>query len=268
MENLKFAFPEKTEKELEAISRSFYRKFCDNWFEMLKIMSLTKRQAAQKITYDYSVLETLYKTGKAVQGFTGHFMNWEYVNVTVPNNQPYPFLGVYIPISSPIFERLIHYLRCRFGTVMLKAGKMNEEMEAWDGRQYLIGLGADQSPSNPQFAYWMYFMNRPTGFIQKPWKKARELNDPIVYMRIHRGKRGYYHFEILLFEMEPARFSEAELAIKYKNMLEADIRSNPDNYLWSHRRWKLKWKEEYAHLWIDEKPMPYLFGKEEKRPLA
>src|SRR5690349_14647603 len=77
LENLRHAFPEKTMQELEAIRRSYYHKFCDNWVEMLKIMSITKRQADKRITYDYSVLEKLYKTGKPVQGFSGHFMNWE-----------------------------------------------------------------------------------------------------------------------------------------------------------------------------------------------
>ena len=159
-------------------------------------------------------------------------------------------------MTNKIFEKLIRHLRRRFGTVLLRAGNMKEDMKPWENRQYMIGVAADQSPSNPQNSYWQYFLNRPAGFIKKPWEKARELNEPIVYLKIYRPRRGYYHFELTLLEMQPALLSEAELAIKYKKLLEADINRMPDNYLWSHRRWKLPWKEAYNHLWIDEKPLP------------
>lgn len=263
LQNLANAFPEKSQAELQAIHKSFYRNFCDVWIEMLKTMSMSKRQADKRITYDYAVLEKLYKTGHSVQGYGGHFMNWEYARVTLPIHQPYKFLAPYIPITSKAFEKVIFYMRSRFGAVMLKAGNMKNEMETWKDAQYLILLGADQSPANPSNAHWLYFMNRPTGFVQKPWEKARLLNYPTVYIRVKRLKRGYYHFEAELFEMEPALLSEEALAFKYKNMLEADILTYPDNYLWTHRRWKHVWKNDYQHLWIDKELMP-----EEKANIA
>ena len=256
MQNLRSAFPNKREEELKKISISFYKNFCDVWIEMLKTMSISKRQIDKRLTYDYGILEALYKSGKSVQAYGGHFMNWEYANFTLPVHQPYTFLGVYMPLANQVFERIIFYMRSRFGSKMLKAGKMKLEMEAWKDRQYLIVLGADQSPASPLHAHWLYFMNRPAGFVQRPWQKARELNQPTVYLRVSKLKRGYYHFEAELFEMEPALLSEEALALKYKNMLEADILKYPDNYLWTHRRWKLGWKKEYSHLWIDEKQPP------------
>jgi len=46
---------------------------------------------------------------------------------------------------------------------------------------------------------------------------------------------------------------EGELTRQYVRYLEAVIRRNPDMWLWSHRRWKHAWKEEYADWWVDGK---------------
>jgi KDO2-lipid IV(A) lauroyltransferase len=256
MDNLRHAFPEKTEKELKSICRAFYRNFMDTWLEMLKILSISKKTALKRISHNYEVIEELYKTGKSIQAYGGHFMNWEYVTISLPPNQPYTVLAVYMPISNAIMERLLLKLRSRFGIVMLKAGNMKIEMEAWKDRQYLLALGADQSPGHPESAVWLSYMNRPTGFVKSPWKQACLLNHPTIFYTITRKKRGYYHFEAELFEAEPARFTEAEMAQKYARRMEEEIKRTPDNYLWTHRRWKHEWKPEYAALWVDEKPMP------------
>jgi hypothetical protein len=38
--------------------------------------------------------------------------------------------------------------------------------------------------------------------------------------------------------------------------LEANIRLQPELYLWSHRRWKHEWKAGYAPLWVGADALP------------
>ena len=255
MENLRNAFPLKNKKELNSISRQFYRNFCDTWVEMLKILSISKKQVARRINYDYKILEKLYKTGIPVQAFAGHFMNWEFANISVAINQPYPFLGIYMPIPNKLLSRLVHHLRSRFGTILLKAGNVKMEMEGWEGKPYVLGVAADQSPSNTLEAYWLNFMNQPSGFIKKPWAKVKSLGHAAVYMKMIRVKRGYYRFEAVPIVEDTSLVSGEELMLRYRDLLEEDINRYPDNYLWTHRRWKKKWKEEYGPLWIDKEPL-------------
>lgn len=252
MENLRNAFPGKSNRELEAISRKFYRNFCDTWFEMLKILSISKKEIARRVAFDYDVIHELYQKGIPVQAFGGHFMNWEYANVSVALNQPYPFLGIYMPIKSRVLNRLIRHLRSRFGTILLEAGQVKKDMEGWNNKLYIIGIAADQSPSNTLEAFWLHFMHQPSGFIKKPWEKIIELKHAVVYMKMSRTKRGHYYFEAVNMLQESPVTSAAELVIRYRDLLEADIHKNPDNYLWTHRRWKKKWKDEYSKLWIDK----------------
>jgi KDO2-lipid IV(A) lauroyltransferase len=47
---------------------------------------------------------------------------------------------------------------------------------------------------------------------------------------------------------DPASLAPGELTLKYIQFLEKCIRERPDNYLWSHRRWKHEYKDEFSNL--------------------
>src|SRR5689334_823577 len=64
LENLRVAFPEKTEQERAAIARRFYRRFTDNWLETLKLMSISKKGLARRFTADMGALDQVYATGR------------------------------------------------------------------------------------------------------------------------------------------------------------------------------------------------------------
>jgi KDO2-lipid IV(A) lauroyltransferase len=97
----------------------------------------------------------------------------------------------------------------------------------------------------------MNFFGKRTPFIPGPERGARAGNIPVVFASIYKVKRGYYRFELTLISKNPAELPAGELSRKYRDFLENFIREHPDNWLWTHRRWKHEWKEEYAGLWID-----------------
>jgi KDO2-lipid IV(A) lauroyltransferase len=102
---------------------------------------------------DTSLLQKLYEQGRIVQPMGGHMFNWELLNMTIPANQPFPFLAVYMPLSGKAIDRLIYKIRRRFGTVLINTTRVKEQMQPWLGRQYIIVLGADQRPSIPKAAF-------------------------------------------------------------------------------------------------------------------
>src|SRR3954466_14503545 len=73
MENLEYAFPEKTEAERKKIAKKFYRNFLDNWIETIKLISISKRALNKRVTGNFDVFHQLYSTGKAIQVNLGHF---------------------------------------------------------------------------------------------------------------------------------------------------------------------------------------------------
>lgn len=126
----------------------------------------------------------------------------------------------------------------------------------WRKKQFLIALGADQNPPHPQSAYWLNFMNRPTGFLVGPEKFARVQKTPVVMMTTTRPKRGHYHFDYFLLADDPEILPEGELIRRYVKHLEDNICLQPEIYLWSHRRWKHDWKPEYKKQWVDTATLP------------
>lgn len=253
--NLKNAFPEKTDNERKEIARKFYRNFCDNWIETIKLLSISKKAMNKRISGNFEVFEQLHQTGQSVQANLGHFFNWEIMTLHAGINQPYTFLTVYLPQSNKIMNRLIQHLRSRWGNPQIPSTEMARSIMPWRKKQFLIALGADQSPL-PENAYWLYFMNQPTGFAKGPEKNARALNLAVVMLTTTRKKRGHYHFDYFLLSDQPKALPDGELMRKYVMHLEENIRLQPELYLWSHRRWKHSWKQEYKSMWVDEKAPP------------
>jgi KDO2-lipid IV(A) lauroyltransferase len=256
MDNLLQAFPEKIEKERKTIAKKFYRNFTDNWIETIKLLSISKTALNKRVSSNVDVFHQLHKQGRSVQLNLGHFFNWEYMTLYTGINQPYTFLTVYLPQSSKITNRLFLHLRSRWGNPQLPATDMARAIIPWRKKQHLLALGADQSPPLGEFAYWLYFLNRPTAFLKGPEKFARLQQVPVVMMTTTKPKRGHYHFEYFLLADHPKDMKEGELMRRYAKHLEANIKLQPEIYLWSHKRWKRQWKPEYKDLWVDDRPMP------------
>ena len=258
MHNLSLAFPEKTIAERKAIARRFYRRFTDNWIESLKLLSISEKKLAKRITTDLEALDTVYATGRNVHFLMGHQFNWEWANAGIPPRTGFKTLVAYSPITNKIIDRLFLYLRQRFGATMLPYNDMARAMLPYRRTQYLLALVADQNPHNPKKSYWLNFLGQPTAFVQGPEKGARLGNIPVVYLSFNRPHRGHYHLQTTLVDMNPGSSSEGELTRKYVALLEENIRLHPELYLWSHKRWKHNWSEAFEKLWIDKTGKPSL----------
>lgn len=254
MDNLLIAFPEKTEAERVRIAKKFYHNFIDSFIEVIKLVSASDAFLQKRFTIDASELEAIYKSGKSCQLHMGHTFNWEWGHLVLTELTKYQILVVYMPITNQVFEKLFYKLRTRSGNVFLPANNMKEAISPYLQRQYLLGLVADQNPSNPQSSYWVNFFGRPTPFVSGPEKGARASNMPVVFGSIVKPKRGYYHATLTVGALDPSQLAEGELTRIYVRYLETVIRDNPDMWLWSHRRWKHGWKDEYAAKWVDECP--------------
>ena len=243
LQNLAIAFPEKTEAERIKIARRFYRAFIDNWLEAVKLLSMSKRTLRKRFKMDYGPLPELYAKGKSCHVHLGHQFNWEWANVAFGQNGQFTLLGVYQPISNKAIDRLFKYFRKKSGTILLSARNMRQEMLPYRHTQYIMGLVADQNPSDPKKAYWHMFFSKMAPFVKGPEKNARLHNIPVVFARFEKLKRGYYNCVLELVEENPADTPEGELTTKFVRYLEDNIRRQPENWLWSHRRWKHDWEK-------------------------
>ncbi len=248
--NLKQAFPEKSDAAREAIAREFYKSFINSFIETLKFISLSDNDFAKRFTGNFELLNQLYATGQNVQLHSGHFFNWEYANWAFSRNMTYPYVCVYLEISNKAFDKLMLQLRSRYNAIMVSTYTFKTKFHQIAKGRYALGLAADQN-ANPTQGYWLNFFGRLTPFVAGPEKSARINNTAIVYLNYYKVKRGYYHVDAELVTTEPKSYGRGELTKHYVRYLEDCIRKRPANYLWSHRRWKWEYKDEYRKNLLD-----------------
>lgn len=246
MQNLLIAFPQKTEAERIRIAKNFYHKFIDSFIETLKLLSASDSFFTKRLTGNWDVIDRFYDEGRSVQLHMGHNFNWEWGNVVLSQKVRYQIVGVYMPISNKALNRIFKKLRSRSGTVMLDAHKMAAEFLPFKGTQYCLGLVADQSPARLHKARWFEFFDKKSAFTIGPAKNAILNNTVVVFGFIERPRRGYYNVNFSVASAHPLESTENELTKKFVDYLEQIIIKNPDMWLWSHRRWKHEWKEEYG----------------------
>jgi KDO2-lipid IV(A) lauroyltransferase len=239
--NLKMAFPELGNKELNQLVRLSYKNLMDVIVESFKAFTMTRRQIINRHKIlNPELIVTYFESGRSVISLPGHYGNWEWGSLSPALQLNYPIVTFYKPLSNPWADRFIKWNRARYGTIL---ASIYRTTETFSERKRLVTayvMAADQSPSNPDRAYWVNFLGLETAFLHGPEKHARNYNLPVVFVDIQRVKRGHYTMFFSLIADNPAEMKEKEITQAYARHLESAILKQPENWLWSHRRWKLK----------------------------
>jgi len=251
LDNLEIAFPEKSVTEKKIIAKQFYKNFVDTFVETIKMISISDKAFHRMVEMDLSKVIALANEGKSIQFHSGHQFNWELANWKIAEKMPIPFVGVYMRISNRHFDKIFYDLRAKKGTVLVEVKEFRSKMHQFLNTQYSIGLAADQNPADAKKGFWLNFFNKPVPFVTGPDKAAIKNKTAVVFVRLIKIKRGKYKFETEIITEQASDFKEGELTCMYRDMLEDTIRKYPSNYLWSHRRWKRPFTEEFQKQWID-----------------
>lgn len=245
LDNLRQAFPEKTETERRKIARSFYRNLTDLMVETLKALTMPEEEMRRRVKLkNYDILEKHIRNGKVVFVMLGHQINWEWVSHII-RLQGIPVDVIYKPLSNDFFERFMLAIRSRFGIHPVSMYTIFRDMVSRRNEARVIGTLADQAPHHPDSAYWTTFFHQETDFFNGTEKMARKFQTPLLLGRIRKVRRGYYEFELSPVAEPPyAGIPAGELTERYVRWLEDTLREQPDTWLWSHKRWKHK-REEF-----------------------
>jgi len=254
--NLLIAFPEKTAEERGSIARKFHRNFTDSFIETIKCLSVSKSFYDKHCKTDFSIFDKLALEEKSCQMHACHQFNWEWINLHWSAHMKQPFAVVYMPITSKPVDKLFYNIRAKYGTVLMPATDVKRAFVALSKKIHCLALVADQKPAAPAFSYWLRFFNKPTPFLMGPDKNAMIKKCPVVFGRAFKTARGQYSTSLTLVCEDASKLKPGELTLMYRDYIEDAIRKQPDMYLWSHKRFKFDWQDEYQHLWIDKQPAP------------
>lgn len=246
--NLLIAFPEKTAAERLKIEKEFYQLFTDSFIEMIKLISISEKSFSKRMKGNFEELNQYLGKYQRVQLHSGHFFNWEFMNLALGYYSKYPFLGVYKPISNKAFDRIIYNMRKRFGTHLISAYDFSNQFIKYSKDSYAIGIVADQSTLKLDKAFWYPFFGLATPFVTGPEKGAKKNNTVVIMATFERVKRGYYKAHLETMTTAPRETPDGYISKQMIRFIEDAIKKNPANYLWTHKRWKREYKPEYGPL--------------------
>ncbi|MEQ1745406.1 MAG: hypothetical protein ABMA02_08275 [Saprospiraceae bacterium] len=242
-DNLRRSFPEKTDTERAAIAWRSYRNLTDVMLETLKSYTLPVREIGRRcVSVNPEVLNRHLDQGQSVLLCGGHYGNWEYSGVAMPPRFRGVTVGSYKPIANPQMNAYVNRTRSRTGMLLVR---MEDTVSVLRRREqehlpsvYL--LLADQSPSNRKTAQWVPFLNQDTPHLPGPDVLSRKFRMPVVFCRVQRVRRGFYEIGYSDISPDPATAGEADITRAFAQKLESVIRERPEDWLWSHKRWKMK----------------------------
>ena len=238
--NLNLSFPEKSQDELKIIERAFYRHLCDIFTEMLKALTVTKKQVLKRYQFNnLEIINQYLRKNRGVVLVCGHYSSWEAM-LSIGYHLDGKGYAVYAPLSNKYFERLI--IKSRAKHLIHLGSRFNVlndiEMHQKNNITYIYGLAADQSPKLKPKSYWRPFMGIEVPVFTGAERMARQFDLPIVFADINRTKRGYYSLDISLITDKPKETKVNEITDIFTETLEAQIRKDPSQYFWTHNRFK------------------------------
>jgi len=242
--NLKNAFPEKTDSEIELIIKKSYLNLSDLMVESIKGMSLSLSEIVRRYHVNNpEIINQVFEKNQSAIGLTSHYNNWEWGAYATSSQIKMHVTAVFKPFNNKYVNRYLYRVRSRFDAQVVSMSQTGRALIENRNKPTLFILIADQNPSSVSHYHRVNFLNQDTICFDGPERIAKKTNYPVLYFGIERVKRGFYEIEgSVLFE-NPQTTAPGEITQVYMHALEKQIHNEPQNWLWSHRRWKRK-KEE------------------------
>lgn len=239
-QNLLRSFPEKDNMEIKAIERRYYHNLCDLFVEAPKMLRMKPNGYKYRIHYTNPELITRLQDGnKNVFYAIPHSGNWEWFGKMMPDLSNHNCLAVYKKVQNPVFEQLMLTMRtydCQLE--MVESNNALRRLTQVRDRQNAVLMVADQTPFGRETDYWTEFLHQDTCWFTGLERMAKMLDYAVVFTDMRRKGRGRYEVTFELISDDPKTTEKGFIMEQYVRLTERSIKAQPDNWLWSHRRWK------------------------------
>jgi Kdo2-lipid IVA lauroyltransferase/acyltransferase len=238
IQNLSRSFPERSYRQIQAMTNSFYRHFSELLVESLQLLSISEKQHRRRVhLHNTEVLEHCHQQGRNIIILMGHYGNWECLNM-LPKYLSFNVYAVYKPDACHLLNLLLYRIRSRFGIKLLATNETARFMLSNRNHPNAYVFIADQSPAvRPR--YQTDFLHQPTGLFTGAEQLARSLDAVVLYASVRKrsGGTGWNVYFSLITE-EPADIESYEITKTFAWYLEHDIMHAPEYWLWTHKQWE------------------------------
>lgn len=245
--NMRNSFPEKSQSELKQLEKQFYHHFSDVLVEVVYGYRISDEEMRKRVVFEnVELVERLGEKTKGVIAYLGHMGNWEWLvdlnKRFVGNMVEY---NVYRKLKNPNSDKMMLELRSKRGGECVEKNQLLRKLVTLRhaNHPYVIGMLADQKPSKRSSYAWTTFLHQETAFLDGSEVLARKFGYSAVYAHIYSPKRGYYRISFKMITDNPSVMEYGEMTQSYAKYLEQNIYTQPEQWLWTHNRWKWGRKE-------------------------
>jgi KDO2-lipid IV(A) lauroyltransferase len=241
--NVALAFPELPPAARRRIARRSWQHLGMTIVELARLLSRPLDATLAELSLEG--LERLRQVmdvhGRALV-LTAHLGNWEYLPAAA-RLVGYPLSVVVRPLDSPALDALAAAMRRKTGVDLIdKRGALRPVLQALR-RGGLVGILLDQNAARREGVFVPFF-GRAASTSRSLALLAVRTGTPVVPVFIRREAPGR-HRVVIEPPLAPPVVNDPEEAVveltaRCTQAIEAAIRSAPEQWLWSHDRWRTR----------------------------
>ena len=236
-ENIKKALPQLNNEEIKRINKQMWDNYGRIFSEYMFLKNFRYNLNQSNITiHGQEILDEIKKSNTPVIFVSGHFSNFELMAMQIEKSG-IKLAAIYRPLNNKFLNTIMERIRKKYiCKEQIKKGISGvRDIVKFYKKNYSIALMIDQRVSE---GIKVNFFKHKALTTTIPAQLVKKYKMPIVPVFIER-------FENVKFKItfqKPIYFSDdasiENITSKLNEVLEKMIISKPDQWIWSHNRWK------------------------------
>jgi KDO2-lipid IV(A) lauroyltransferase len=241
--NLARAYPELPVAERRLLARRAAQHLGMTVVELPRLLSAPLDATLARIQLDgVEHLDTAMATHGRALVLTAHLGNWE-ILCAAHRLTRYELSVVVRPLDAPWLDAVAERLRRRAGVEVIdKRGAVRPVLEALR-RGRMVGILLDQNAARREGVF-VDFFGHPASTSRSIALLALRTGAPVVPIFAHRrrdgGHRVVIHPPVPVPTANDAGAAVVELTARCTMEIERAVRATPEQWLWSHERWRTR----------------------------
>ncbi len=238
-ENLRTSFPQLRESERNRIVKRVYRNLACNAVEEIDLAGAARTIAVDGETeLRLADLQRRCEQGEPLIFVTGHYGNWEVLAQFLAAR--FGRLSVLAKEqSNPYIDGMVNRLRSATGGSVILTHAAARAVPKVIRSGGILMLAGDQDAGSE--GVMIDFLGRPAAYFRGWALFSYRYNVPVVIIFLRRESEGFALEIADIVEPQVSAEKDAEirrLLYAYSDLLATAVTAYPEQWLWTHRRWK------------------------------
>ena len=236
--NIQNSLPNFGDKEIEILTKKMWENYGRIFSEYMYIKKFRIKKLEKYLNINgTTILDKIKKDKKPVVFISGHFNNFELMAMQL-ELYGIELAAVYRPLNNFFLNQTMEDLRKNYickNQIKKGLGGVREIIKAFS-QNTSIAMMIDQRVSEGEKSL---LFNKTTYTTTIPAQLIKKYKCPIVPIYIQRKNDIYFEMTI----EDPIYFNEKDdienITLKLNAWLEKKILINPEQWIWTHNKWKL-----------------------------